>query len=461
MAALSNQARAEIITVLNEIDASKLAEALMAATTAEQIFPSSMETLTYLQKALLREKNNEILTNSFKSSISIYLKEKGCDDFKQSLTEPDQLNNELLIFLAEKLEIKFNATPIVRVAIHHGKILWRVVTNHKTVFERPHFKDINEVTILDDKQQYWEMSWEQFRQFRDSGKRSSSVAVTQDRFVQSFPKNQKENAKTVWRSLLKQGVLTEKYKISPAFYALQNEYILIPHSKDISYGKIVNVIESIQNNTNNKDVINLENNLHTFRANSIGKEWQSTGRIINKKFKHLTLKWHVGTHDELTAHRDDNEEALYGEILNYDHIPSEDALRQKTEDKDVGKASLTIAILQSLHRQGITYLASRKKQAINSENPFLRDVAEYARILQRDNLSPQEQLLAFGAFRYLYHCHTKTPASIKSSKTHSRINITTTVRPISDAALSFFNDKNKKEIDAFFTQEMQRITKLL
>ncbi len=126
--------------------------------------------------------------------------------------------SNLLFFLTKQLDINFHQEPLVEATIQEGKINWRIVTNAQVLYTRQ--KEFNFAHTNP-----WRMTWEQFRLFKDSGKRSGTVAITLKRFLQCLPKQHQEQATAVWQELKNKNILTDKNRLSDGWRVIAGNQI--------------------------------------------------------------------------------------------------------------------------------------------------------------------------------------------------------------------------------------------
>jgi hypothetical protein len=311
---------------------------------------------------------------------------------------------ELLIFLSKALNLTTEQPKLVQVAMSEGKIYWRVRKGEKVLYDRQKAKGFPSFDFTD--QNSFDMTWEQFRQFKDTSKRRGTVKITLERFTNSFEPAKQNQAIAVWHELNEQGIIDDKNRLTDVWRMLSdadvpletlthpqlvidrdtlkeilnklrgpntkkprpiaeqqfiqecsNQYPLqsiahhqaiwnalrktaIPrtnnykidlrfseedvlHPAQITYAEVAQAIFTITNTFEFAEKIT-EISEEIYRPEHSAKTWQSTGLIKNQlNPSSRTELWQVSVYGDLDHLRDSQaEKALYGSILNYDHIPS-------------------------------------------------------------------------------------------------------------------------------------------
>ncbi|MFU8797492.1 MAG: hypothetical protein ACNA7Y_02180, partial [Gammaproteobacteria bacterium] len=310
-------------------------------------FPEPLEqTLKLFKEAYKKIKEEAQETDSvstlLEKTIEAYINEIGFSKFKMILEKQfDEVIFRcagLLGFFANKLGISMKNDPLVEVVIQKAKIFWRVSLSYNSYYER-HKKDSD----------FWStplsMTWETFSMFKNSGKRSGSVEVTRERFIEHF----KEDLKTkkdklalgaIWDELKEKGVLNHRNRLSDEWREAISKKVILKTldyliNKD-KYQIIADALFSIVNDDQYKEVlteISIPEAI-IFRQDRTKKTWNSKGGIVGfapKSKEYCTKLWDVGIKKYLTSHRNtvDEENANKGKKLNYDHIPSSSAIKSK------------------------------------------------------------------------------------------------------------------------------------
>ncbi|MFC1751949.1 hypothetical protein ACFL96_00935 [Thermoproteota archaeon] len=329
--------------------------------------------------------------------------------------------------------------------------------------------------------EYIELLPEDFITFKNTGKRSSNVAVTLERFTTEYLKqtkgkvvNREKDAKKLWE-LLKGGVnfdhikgekipiIDEKNKLSPNFRYQSNkvakfvydeaaikivDYTLFQLSRSLELGKVTSFTIPGSGVTTS---------LMRARQERSPKDWCKTGRIKNldcQNSAYRTQLWDVGTYKDLVAHRIN----IPGEDIDYDHIPSKDKLKEfgwrylEEHKGSVHENQLrvelnsdkcdywwSIAVPHVMHKQGSTFMESPARQRAKKTEPFLEDVREHM-----SRVDDSKKLQALGAFRYLFKCS---------------INPNPRFRTFGLVPYLFFRERPElvEKINAFFVSQMVEI----
>ncbi len=436
----------------------KFNEALVNAALSMCKFPRVFEKqLGSLQSAYENCQTIVLVKESLEKAIKDYLNIEGIQQFQELLKEAfdeKDWNSKFLLFLVKALELKFEEGQVVEATIQKGKIYWRILQNGKVLYNR--YEDFNFANTNP-----WRMSGEQFRQFKGSGKRSGTVAITGKRFIAYFEQKYKPQAAAIWKELKQKGILNDKDRLSDGWRAISNDSIelssvepepgeVIILRKDVlkclrklgaDKGKIISRNEFIEwwndiyqyragliwDELKRTKVFNDENKLEKdlkdikikefltglclnykniakaireivcnkdyeknpkdinrpkwviYRPERTLKTWSKTGYIKNgypKDNNYCTKLWDVGTYDDLRLHRNT------GTNLEYDHIPSDCILKEKSKlvllDNENSIKRLKDEIeeidkkLQDereklLDEKGIPYLTRGKQEEIENE----------------------------------------------------------------------------------------------
>lgn len=328
---LSPRAKKKLFDEIKKKDKKVLKKAFKNAALNMLTFPKSIShKLSNLQLVCKEHEDTASTFNILKSAIKDYVKNALFEEIYNYLQQPfkeEEWNSALLVFLCNYLEIKIQEEPVVEVAIKHAKIYWRIRTSTDILYDR----QLEKGKAFDYKKHAtWLMSWELFRVFKDSGKRSSSVAVTKQLFSAQFPREEKI-ADAVWDQLKEKGVLNTRNRLSHGWRALSNNYVRLDKPSKWTYAKILKAIYAVANNPGNKETINTDLDASIFRPEKGLKNWEGTGRVTISKGKttnNAMRLWDVGPFSYANGHRGKVKTAL-GDKFNFDHIPSSAILRDE------------------------------------------------------------------------------------------------------------------------------------
>src|SRR3989338_5736218 len=223
----------------------ELKNSLVQAALAFHRFPREIEQeLFSLQQAYTIHRKTESVAICLKQAIEAYIEEKGYQEFRKILQQPfeaSEWTSELLIFLANSLHIPFESNPLIQGTVYNGKVYWKVFKEGKVLCTpQPDF-------VFYEKN-VWYMTWQDFRLFHDSGKRSGTVEITKKRFVDSFPKNKQPQAAAVWEELKTANILTDKNRLSSTWSATTNITIELNSLLEISSQEVWEELQNYKNN---------------------------------------------------------------------------------------------------------------------------------------------------------------------------------------------------------------------
>ncbi|MCD6048218.1 MAG: hypothetical protein K0S08_1865 [Gammaproteobacteria bacterium] len=405
---LSKEEKIKILTQLTTTSNDEaLSQALSKAACENLRFPKDMEAqLSSLKDAYCQHHKNPLAAAGIKQAIDAVIKETILPLFKTQCEKqemPDEWPGELLVSLSKALNLTMKPPKLVQVAINEGKIYWRVRKGEKVLYDRQKTKGLPSFDFTDENS--LEMTWEQFRQFKDTGKRRGTVKITLERFTNFFDVAKQDQAMAVWHELKTKGIIDTKDRLSDVWRFLSdatvtldaltdpqlvmtkptlknilqklrgtsskpkpmtqqaflqeclaqfphisitrhqaiwntltkaptkkpNEYkvSLVFKEEDVlspvhlSYEDIAKAIFEITHNKETTENID-EIKAAIFRPEHSVKAWSSTGTVKNDLSKsNCTQLWEVSVYGDLSHHRNsEQEQVLYGHILNYDHIPS-------------------------------------------------------------------------------------------------------------------------------------------
>ena len=352
---LSEEGKLKLIEKLKEVavDDTRLRKALIETALNNIKFPIPLnEKLDTLQSALTQNAGNRFVLPHLEEAIRALVETEIIIQFKDLLNKPIQRieswSGRFLYFLAEHLNINIEKNPIVEATIKDGKIYWRILKDEKEIYDRQKAKKLEPGVFTEETS--WRMDWKLFRIFKDSGKRSSSVAITEALFTKKFGDEEQVIAASIWKELKEAGILNSRFRLSHSWRVLSNTCMKLKTIEDLKcstvkltkenkikwYNYVILALNSIVNDPGNAEVLEAMPDARIYRPELSLKTWASTGLIRHSspKTEHssCTRLWEVGTYDELDKHRlSDEEKKKYdGDILNYDHIPSTSALKNSS-----------------------------------------------------------------------------------------------------------------------------------
>lgn len=430
-----------------------------------------------LQKAYQVCEDEASLKPILLQALETYIDSKGLDLFKKYINQKEieaALHTSLLTFISEHLKLNL-MEPYIELTVKHGKIYWRIMKNNTVRYIHDTWKN---KTLFTKNTQITRLTWEQFRKFKDAGKRGGTVAITKERFSDYFAdkitknrtkkKEVRQQAEEVWKMLKEGHILNKNNRLSHAWRIKSNQSVSFESDKFTGYFSFDKIVEAFANITSDdefcEDFTKYYPGAYIYRPERSPKTWQSTGRVINsdsKSNQNATQLWDVSIYSDLNSH------AANDDGLDHDHIPSAGAIRKhrkqwkedvyKYEEDYKGESDTlvelataekadhwwTIAIPHQLHKQGRTYAESANAQEALVDNPFYDEIVFYLSILEKEQ-TPSNYLKALGAFRYLYRCQVKMPIKIVEGE-YDR----------SWISWSFFQDSERKiKIDALFNDKL-------
>lgn len=458
----------KIFDALKTVEVSKLRDALVNAALNNEDFPLDCEDFTLTCKAYSMTKNIQVKKNHT-HTIHSYIDEEILLAFQNLLNEPfeeSKWRSNFLLSLAEDLKIQVNSSTLVELAIKEGKVYWQITKDGEVIYDRSMRKgplkafDFKNAHIIS-------MTWEQFRLFKNSGKRGGSIAITLKCFINEFPGNE-QNAAEVWGELITKRILDSNFRLSSTWHFTSSGNLTLDN-KSIPYPEICTAFNNILTNEDNADKIACIPNTTLYREARSIKKWCTSGLIQgvdpNKEHSKVRL-WDVGTKGHLDNH------GKNPDGLDHDHNPSSSYLKdyiKKFSDADQtpenvqwlikareesGKNWSSIAIPKKLHDMGLSHGEGKKAQAKKIEAPFFDEVREYLDLIEKvSEKKPLEEkkvaegngltfdkndpIKALGAFRYMYRCQVKG--------SHGKV-----------PELFFHHSADKTKIDTLFQERLER-----
>ena len=418
---------------LKKIPEATLHPVLIRAALENHVFPTPIETeqLTALKTAYKACGSLPSVGALLEQSIIEYFKSCGYEQFRNlfhTTFTDDHWGSGFLIYLINTLDINIENEPLVVLAIQEGKVYWKYVCGERVLHDRTARKDPGSAFNFDDKKTI-SMTWEQFREFKDAGKRGGTVAITKDRFALQFHRLQRTVADEIWDNLKQIGILDKHNRLSHAWRCATGK-VPLPYIENrvttnrtstankretANYNLTINALNSISNARQYAETIAQSHSVTIFRPNRSPKNWESTGRVTihdGRSESYQVKPWDVSTYSDLKGHGATNDH------LDHDHIPSTAFLKQFKSTSTARDETLSenkdnwgcIAISDALHDGGLSHSESFASQAKRITKPFFDEVSDYLNKLemnwQHTLLIDNEYLKALGAFRYLYRCNT-------------------------------------------------------
>lgn len=468
---LDSKRKKDIFNALKNIELTTLNDALIIAALQNIEFPIEDKNFSSLCR-LYVTMDCDAAKVPLAQTIAIYFSSKIAPAFQELLQKQFDVSNwrtDFLSFLAQTLTISVSNQTLVQLAIKDGKVHWRIINGEQILYDRTARKSPAEAYNFT-QAKLITMTWDQFRVFKDSGKRGGSVAITKERFINQFHKSQLNEANTAWEQLKQDGALDKNNRLSYQWRYHTGTYS--PSNITLDYRRVNAALNTIAANEDYVEQITHIPNGFIYRPNRSPRNWASTGRMQNlepKRYPNHTVRlWDVGIYRELDNH------AIKDDDLDHDHIPSSSILKNKQTEliiKDgleidklrsprpnpemqqlqynlmqLGQENSDewwcIALPKSLHRQGLSHGESSGAQKKQINKPFLEEVKEYLDKLehnwQESSVIDDEYLKALGAFRYLFRCQISGKYGMVSFR--------------------FFNENQPslKEIDSLFHERLQK-----
>lgn len=315
---LSPDMKKNIFNQLKKVSDDALLKALQIALKNQNKFPKPLgNEIDDFYILITKHKANQKIIQHTENALAEYLVSDGLKAFKEILKAEFVESNwpsNFLCTLTESLNIKLNVEPHVQVAIENGKVFWRIMKGKREMFNK-FKKEGQEIDFAS--LETWNMTWQQFRLFKDSGKRSSNVEITLERFKKIFEESLHAQAEMVWNELKELGILNNKNKLSDAWRAISGQNI---------------TLESITGAVPNS-IITAEKLKESLKALAGAKK---TGIISKNNFKNwwpaeLQLKagviWdklkaagHINNHNKLNTFVFSYKDMVAGINLNYKNI---------------------------------------------------------------------------------------------------------------------------------------------
>lgn len=287
---------------------------------------------------------------------------------QQNNIVPQFWQSALVRYLAQTLKISIEKNYLVQASVLHGKILWRIIDDQGNVFyDRSYVKKNQPYQISAEKS--WLMPWAMFQSFKATGKRYSNNLITREIFMFNFIPNFQFNAGRVWDELRRQNIISAKCKLTDNWRIFSREHLVISPDicGSISYEEIVIVLNRF-GQVNLIEMLPVESHFKVIRTDRSPKQTFSTGLIENQTPTDpglCTKLWDVTLKCDATAHRNTSEEEkLYGDKLNYDHIMASQNLKPKAyEEIERRLATLNVLHSELQQLQAQLQIAQNQQQA--------------------------------------------------------------------------------------------------
>ncbi len=184
---ISETLKKDLIQKICKKDSRDIRKALIEAALNMCIFPRPFnEALDSLQSAYSIHQNNQQIKLHLKNAITECIDKNFINEFEKLISSNVDVvffKTDFLCVVCKILEISIQQEPFVEAAIKNGKIYWRIVDKQKTTPRRE-----NHTEILGE-EKTWSMDWKTFRLFKDSGKRSGTVEVNKEQFIDKIMKD--------------------------------------------------------------------------------------------------------------------------------------------------------------------------------------------------------------------------------------------------------------------------------
>jgi len=484
------------LRIFARLKPNSLTQKLIDAALADIVFPPAFKTkLTSLQLAYQANKSSAAMKSLLASAIQTYFEEEGVPLFKELLRGtlvPEDWNPSLMRRLADD-EIIIIENPYVAATIQDGKIYWCINFGNQIYYRRPFYEPIISQAVIQNRS--WHLTWKEFRAFKDAGKRTGTVSVTEERFVNAmspFVNNNVAWATNIWQELRNVGVLDKKLRLSQAWYPFSNQVISLRTigTSTSLYQNISDILQQITSNNAFQEAI--AQDMIIYRPARVSKIWAKTGRITNNKDpSHTTKIWDVGVSRELRDHAVSDEQLP----CIADHIPSQSQIKSMCElkiqqyDHEIrdyveknphalrmppydlstlyqskndwvsqlndfksdgkGLPLWSIYITKQLDDTGDTTRVCKKAQKnLSFYSSVKKHIDDLKKGLKEETITLAQFIQALGAFRYMYSRMCKPISDIKGGKVF-----------IHDISFGFFGaidkSKDRREMDEFFIQEMR------
>ncbi len=436
-----------------------LSSSLNAAAKSGLKFPESMKKrLANLQAAYLDAGDSPDMQGHLEAAISAYFSEKGLSEFSDILTKAfneKDWDSNLVGFFVERFHIDLIPALTVEIAIQDGKIHWRILEGEVVRYDRSLAKGrVFDFEAAREADSTFHMTWEQFKEFKNAGKRHSTVKVTQERFSAALGKSP-ERAMFIWNALKGAGVLDERDRLSENWRSLSSVDIVLPGFLPKDYPRVAVAIYTILNDPLNQNVIPGLPEFANFRKDCSPKTWAETGRVTNQNPHgeyNCVVLWDVAIASELGKHE------VSGDGLEHDHIPANACIKAAKHalSAETGKAWWTIAVPEKLHHRYSETHTLTKAKVLSTD--FMSNIKAYFTVLAANpaevGLKPENYFMAIAALRHLYRCQVKEHRAVRTG-VHAAL--MKEIHPVGRVPSLFFAAPElRTKLDSVFVEEMQR-----
>ncbi len=273
------------------------------------------------QKPLLEQ----LLQNYFdKQGISLFI-----NDILKKPFVADDWSDDLTKTLAGS-DITIPDDTLVEATIKDGKVYWCVhYGTYKITYRRencsPDYSHKNIIEEARNQNRTFSLTWKKFRTFKDAGKRTGTVEVTEDRFANEFQGKPRAWSNNIHDQLIDIGILNcDTHKLSRGWYPLSQITIKLQNVTEYDYQKIATALKNITNNPAYQE--EFSPGLTMYRPACASKNWAGTGLIQNDIKGNFDITrskpWDVAVYSELHTYstKDNGFEA--------DHIPSKAQIKR-------------------------------------------------------------------------------------------------------------------------------------
>ncbi len=390
-------------------------------------------------------------------------------------------------------EIKVPDDALVEATIQDGKVYWCVHYGaYKVTYRRENCgQDYSHKNIIDEarhQKRTFSLTWKKFRTFKDAGKRTGTVEVTEDRFANEFQDKPRWWSNDIHDQLTEIGILDcDTYKLSRGWYPLSQVHIQLRNVTEYDYQRIATALKNITNNPVYQE--EFSPGLPIYRPACASKNWAGTGLIQNDikgNFEITQSKpWDVAVYSELHAY------AASGNGYEADHIPSKaqiklahasETLQAKNNlnsllsypreyamqgydvkaqiehwqmrlnyfksDGEGPSGFWCIYVTKPQHDFNPTTRLSEKEQAKLSPYDSIKKYLEiFEEDLKQSKITPTQFIQILGAFRYLVSRMCKNIENVENVESKKFIH--------SDSNCFFSTPAAKKQLDDLFISKMQ------
>lgn len=455
---LSIDKKNHVLEKINSIEKNKLSEALIEAARNGIQLPIIGRTSPLKEYINAFEASKHLIEFSELQFhiITKYINERGVNSFKDIFLHIDSpkvesFSDEFLEYFADYFNWPLTVEPYVELTIKRGKVYWKITKEGRNPLYDNTKNKADDGSNLFSKEKTIRMNWDNFKKFKDAGKRTSNVAITKDRFWKECskitPEKQHEIVKdyignkslvdNIWDELKSKGFLDRNNRLTHFWYSYAGTFALDSIENVISglrYKKDKKIVaflypyigQVLNNAAINEDYskVFIKDKFNTFRPARTVKNWAASSRAIkfSQKSSHPVQQWDVGSFLELQKNE------VVGDNLEHDHIPSKVQMKQDITtqynngviDNQIYEIAImckdewgAIEVTKKQHHAGETHSTDIQTQ-LKEKLPFYTDFEYYLNDLFSTNQNPQYLIEVIGAFRYLFSCHIKEKFTAQS-----------------------------------------------